>query len=196
MGRLLARKLGLRFLDTGVMYRALAWSAMRKGVSLSDGPALSLLAKYDSFEFAVQDGSTFDDARDPRFYTPEVDAGASKIAQQLEVREALVRQQQDIATKGSIVMVGRDIGTIVAPEATLKVFLMASAATRARRRAVQASDEGAYARILADMTERDERDSRRSHSPLVAADDAHRLDTEGLDAQQVVDRIIGLLGAC
>ena len=177
------------------MYRALAWVAFRKGVSLSDGAALGQLASDETFEFAVQEGSASSGERDPRFYTPEVDSGASQVAQWPEVRTALVRQQRDIASKGSIVMVGRDIGTIVAPNADLKVFLVASPETRARRRMLQAGDEGAYSRILADIKQRDQRDTQRSHSPLVAADDAHKLDTEGMDVEQVVDRIICMIGA-
>ena len=205
VGRLLARRLGLRFLDTGIMYRALAWTATREGVPLSDGPALGQLAGTNSFDFAVQGVDVPSNERDPRFYTPEVDSGASQVAQWPEVRLALVRQQQDIAARGSIVMVGRDIGTIVSPGADLKVFLVASPEVRARRRALQDSSEGqaggeasedAYARILTDIVERDQRDTQRSHSPLIAAEDAHRLDTEGMDVQQVVDRIMRLLGDC
>lgn len=199
VGRLLARRLGLRFLDTGIMYRALAWTAMREGVPLSDGPALGRLAGSNSFEFAVQGVDVLSNERDPRFYTPAVDSGASQVAQWPEVRLALVRQQQDIASKGSIVMVGRDIGTIVSPGADLKVFLVASPEVRAHRRSLQdgsESSEDAYARILADIVERDQRDTQRSHSPLIAAKDAHRLDTEGMDVPQVVDRIMQLLGDC
>ena len=177
------------------MYRALAWAAIQKGVTLSDGPALARLVASDDFEFTVQEGTAPDDGRESRLYTPEVDSGASQVAQWPEVRTALVRQQRDIASKGSIVMVGRDIGTIVAPKADLKVFLVASPETRARRRMLQAGDEGAYGRILADIKQRDERDTQRSHSPLVAADDAHKLDTEGMDVEQVVDRIICMIGA-
>ena len=199
VGRLLARRLGLRFLDTGIMYRALAWAAIQEGVPLSDGLALGQLAGSNSFAFAVQEVDVPSNERDPRFYTPEVDSGASQVAQWPEVRLALVRQQQDIASKGSIVMVGRDIGTIVSPGADLKVFLVASPEVRARRRSLQdgsESSEDAYARILADIVERDRRDTQRSHSPLIAAEDAHRLDTEGMDVPQVVDRIMQLLGDC
>ena len=199
VGRLLARRLGLRFLDTGIMYRALAWAAIQEGVPLSDGLALGQLAGSNSFEFAVQGVDVPSNERDPRFYTPEVDSGASQVAQWPEVRLALVRQQQDIASKGSIVMVGRDIGTIVSPGADLKVFLLASPEVRAHRRSLQdgsESSEDAYARILADIVERDRRDTQRSHSPLIAAEDAHRLDTEGMDVPQVVDRIMQLLGDC
>ena len=187
------------------MYRALAWTAIQEGVPLLDGPALGRLADSNSFEFAVEEATVSNEERDPRFYSPEVDSGASQVAQWPEVRLALVRQQQDIASKGSIVMVGRDIGTIVSPGADLKVFLVASPEVRAHRRALQTGSEGqaggessedAYARILADIVERDQRDTQRSHSPLMAAENAHQLDTEGMDVQQVVDSIMRLLGDC
>ena len=202
VGRLLACRLGLRFLDTGIMYRALAWEAICQCVPLSDGPALSRLARGDIFSSVVEEGvgctyaghGADPRSRNEKLYTAEVDAASSEIAQWPDVREALVKQQQAMAAQGSMVMVGRDIGTVVAPGADLKVFLVASAETRAHRRALQAGDRDAYERILADIVERDERDTQRSHSPLAVADDAHKLDTEGIDPEEVVERIIAWAG--
>lgn len=202
VGRLLASRLGLRFLDTGTMYRALAWCALHEGVSLSDGPVLRALAYSEALVALVEESweeagmVASEHGRGHKLYTPAVDAAASQVAQWREVREALVQKQQDIAAKASIVMVGRDIGTKVAPQADLKVFLMASAETRARRRMLQMGNADSLSQVLAHITERDERDTQRSHSPLVPAKDAHRLDTEEMDAQQAVDRIMGWLGAC
>ena len=178
------------------MYRALAWTAMDKGVSLSDGPALGQLATSQSFAFTVEESHSpaHEDGMQHGLHNPEVDGAASQVAQWPEVRDALVKQQRDIAAQGDIVMVGRDIGTKVAPQADLKVFLVASAETRARRRMLQGKETRSLLQIQTDMEARDRRDTQRSHSPLASADDAHYLDTEGLDPQQVVERIMDWLG--
>ena len=196
VGRILACRLGYRFLDTGVMYRTLAWTAMHRGVSLSDGVALGKLATSDIFAFAVEEGNASSEERDKhrKLYTAEVGNAASQVAQWPEVREALVKQQQNIAGRGSIVMVGRDIGTMVAPRADLKVFLVASAETRARRRMLQTGEADSFPEVLAHMEERDRRDTQRSHSPLIPADDARKLDTEHMDPEQVVEKIMSWLG--
>ncbi len=178
------------------MYRTLAWTAMHRGASLSDSVALGKLATSDIFAFAVEDGNASSEERDKhrKLYTAEVGNAASQVAQWPEVREALVKQQQNIAGRGSIVMVGRDIGTMVAPRADLKVFLVASAETRARRRMLQTGEADSFPEVLAHMEERDRRDTQRSHSPLIPADDARKLDTEHMDPEQVVEKIMSWLG--
>ncbi len=196
VGRVLACRLGFRFLDTGVMYRTLAWTAMHKGVSLSDSVALGKLATSDIFAFAVEESNASSEERDEhrKLYTAEVGNAASQVAQWPEVREALVKQQQNIAGRGPLVMVGRDIGTMVAPRADLKIFLVASAETRARRRMLQTGKADSFPEVLAHMEERDKRDTQRSHSPLIPAADARKLDTEHMYPEQVVEKIMSWLG--
>ena len=195
VGKLLAAKLGLRFLDTGMMYRGLAWLALRQGLALSDDHGLGELARTSTLR-PTRDGDGLSiDGRllTQELRTAEVEAGASRVAQIPEVRQALVEQQRAIAHEGSIVMVGRDIGTVVAPKADLKVFLSASPTERAQRRFLQKSGEGMsadFGQVLADLEERDARDIQRSDSPLRPAEDAYQLDTDGIDPQQVVERVL------
>ena len=202
VGRLLARKLGLQFLDTGIMYRALAWEAIRQGIPLSDAPLLGQLATHHAFASVIQtfasvtqeeEAPSDDRAMYEELYTPEVDAAASQVAIWPEVREALVKQQQAMVAQGSMVIAGRDIGTVVAPNADLKVFLTASSETRARRRGLQEGNTNPQSQVRADIEARDKRDTERSHSPLIPADDARQLDTEGIDPQQVVEKILSWL---
>ena len=207
VGRLLAARLGFRFLDTGFGYRSLALLALRQGVSLSDGPGLEELARSPALQAAMNEAAltaeglaSQEQDREPReLYTPEVGDAASQVAQRPAVREALVGQQRALASRGGIVMVGRDVGTVVLPHADLKVFLQASSETRARRRLLQRTaggEERAFAQVLADIEERDQRDIHRSHSPLLPAEDARLLDTEQLDTRQTVEKILGWLGGC
>ena len=177
------------------MYRAVAWCALRLNVPLSDGLALAKLAQEDLYRAALAQVENGIGETDPEHMlrSPEVDAASSQVAQFSEVRQALVQQQQEIASQGSIVMVGRDIGTKVAPDADLKVYLVASPETRARRRLLQDENDEPFSQILAQMEERDRRDTQRSDSPLSPADDAFLLDTEHLNPQQAVDGIIARL---
>ncbi|MEA2191068.1 MAG: CMP/dCMP kinase [Solirubrobacteraceae bacterium] len=179
VARAVARALGFTYLDSGAMYRAIALAELR-------GAADPLACEIGL------DGAVTLDGEDvtAEIRTPQVSARASEVASRPEVRADLVRRQRELIAAGDYVAEGRDIGTVVAPDAELKIYLTASAQERARRRA---AETGADARtVLADQTTRDERDSTREHSPLRAAEDAVELDTTGLSIDEVVDRIVEL----
>jgi len=200
VGNLLAKKLGYRFLDTGAMYRALTWLALKKHVNLEDEEALGELAATTEIDLpgsetalVLVDGQ--DVTREIRH--PDVEAGVSLVAKAAGVRQALVVKQQRMARGGQVVMAGRDIGTVVLPDADLKIYLIASPEERARRRFLELQERGeraTYANILADLKRRDRIDSERSLSPLQPADDARVVNTDGLDLEQVVAIIYDLVG--
>jgi CMP/dCMP kinase len=186
----LARELGFTYLDSGAMYRALALAALRDGVDVRDADALGALARRLGISFR---GGTLElDGRDvgEAIRTPEVSAAASRVSVHPQVREAMVARQRELIDSGRDVAEGRDIGTVVAPGAPLKVFLTASPRERARRRAAESGeDPAAVARAQA---ERDARDEQREHGALRPAGDAVELDTTGLDIDEVVGRIAAL----
>ena len=205
VGRALAKRLGLRFLDTGVMYRAVTRVALDGGVALGDDAALTKIARAIEFRFAP--AMTPDDLPAIRcagkeitaaLFASEVDRAVSQVSAVRGVRDALVQRQREIAAAGGIVMVGRDIGTVVLSHAPLKIYLRASVEERARRRCEERRAKGEtsdFAQILADLRRRDEMDSTRALSPLVAAADAVAVDTDGLTIAQVVERIAALAAA-
>jgi cytidylate kinase len=200
VGRILARKLGYRFIDTGEMYRALTWLALDRRVDLSDEGMLARLAADARIEVAGQDGkgynAVFVNGLDvtSEIRSPQVEAGVSQVSKVAGVRQALVAQQRSLAEGGRVIMAGRDVGTVVVPRAGLKVFLLASAEERARRRHQEQGDDAtqAYEGILAELRRRDQIDSQRSLSPLRPAEDAWTIDTEGLTPEQVAERITNL----
>jgi cytidylate kinase len=202
VGRILARKLGYSFVDTGEMYRALAWLALQRKIDLTDEAMLSKLATEARIEVARQDGSRYNSVSvnghnvTVEIYSPAVEAAVSHVAKVAGVREILVAKQRRMAEKGKMIMAGRDIGTVVLPQAGLKVFLDASLEERARRRYAELGQKSnlTYKDILADLKKRDEIDSQRSLSPLRPASDAKIIDTEGLTPEEVADRIIDLAG--
>ena len=187
VARAVAERLGYRFLDSGAMYRsvALAW--------LEQGGEPGALARRVRIEL-TPDGRAVVDGRDvtAAIRTAEVSEAASRVAADPAVRDALVAEQRRLLADGDWVAEGRDIGTVVAPDAEVKVFLTADPAERARRRA---AERGAGAGdVLAEQAARDERDRGREVSPLRPAPDAVMLDTTGLSAGQVIERIAGLVG--
>ncbi len=199
VGMAVASALGLRFVDTGLMYRAIAWLAMRRGIALDDGPAVAALAT-DIQLAADAEGCLSRVRADGRDVTRSVraagvDRRVSEAARQPEVRAALVAVQRALATEGGIVMVGRDIGTVVLPDADLKVYLDASAAERARRRGAERgldpSDPEVDA-IRVDLERRDAVDSGRAVAPLRAAEDAVVVVTDGMSFDEVVARVVAL----
>jgi cytidylate kinase len=202
VGRILARKLGYSFVDTGEMYRALAWLALQHKIDLTDEATLSRLATEARIEVALQDGSGYNPVSvngcdvTVEIYTPVVEAAVSQVAKVAGVREVLVAKQRRMAEEGKMVMAGRDIGTVVLPQAELKVFLDASPEERARRRHAELGQKNKLTceDILAELKKRDEIDSQRPLSPLRPASDAKIIDTEGLTPEEVADRIIGLAG--
>ncbi|MBI4301865.1 MAG: (d)CMP kinase, partial [Chloroflexi bacterium] len=175
IGSLLAQKLGYRFLDTGVMYRALTWTALERRVNMEDEMALSQLAEEVKICLQPEGGSlsysVFIDSKDvtAEIRQEKVEAQVSLVSRVAGVRRAMVAQQQAMAQGGKLVMAGRDIGTVVLPQADLKIYLVASAEERARRRhrELEARGENAhYQDILAEVKRRDKMDSERSISPL------------------------------
>jgi cytidylate kinase len=191
VARALSRRLRFAYLDSGAMYRCVALLALERPAT---PPAE--LARQASFEMRAASASeaprVICDARDvtDAIRSPEVSEAASRVAADPGVREALVAKQRELLSRGDWVAEGRDVGTVVAPEAELKVFLTAEPEERARRRAAEL---GADPRIvLAEQALRDQRDSTREHSPLRPADGALVLDTTGLSVAEVVERIAAL----
>jgi cytidylate kinase len=197
VGGEVAQRLGYRFCDTGLLYRAVAWLAVERGVSPDDVDGLVPLASEVELTADERGRLLFVRAagRDvtDEVCGPDVDRVVSDYAKVPELREALVARQRDLAAKPGIIMVGRDIGTVILPDADLKIFLLASPEERARRRAIQRSldESGAEAQaILADMRRRDAIDSRRTAAPLRPAEDALRLDTDGRTFDETVDAVL------
>jgi CMP/dCMP kinase len=186
VARAVATKLGFTYLDSGSMYRAVALAALRARV----GPAeVASAVSIDVGERVLLDG---DDVT-AQIRAPEVSEAASKAASLPEVRAAMVAQQRRLMSDGDWVAEGRDIGTVVVPDAAVKVFLTASPEARAARRAEELGGDAAT--VLAEQVIRDQRDSEREHSPLRAADDAVTIDTTDLTFEQSVDRVVDLVGA-
>jgi cytidylate kinase len=186
VARALAAELGFGYLDTGAMYRAVALAAARRGAPPAE---VATAAEIELGERVLLDGEDVTAA----IRTPEITDAASRAAADLEVRQAVVARQQELLTHGDWVAEGRDIGTVVATEAEVKVFLTADPAERARRRARELGlDE---ARVLAEQAIRDERDRTREHSPLAPAPGAVELDTTGLSLDEVVARVADLVRA-
>jgi len=203
LGLRLAESLGYLFFDTGVMYRAVTWAALVRGLEISDEQAVTQLAETAQIDVrpsSLNDGRTSDvllDGVDITWETrrPDVEANVSPVSAYRGVRQALASQQRRIGQRGRIVMVGRDIGTVVLPEADLKIYLDASAEERARRRyeeILQRGDQADYKQILAGMRKRDAIDSTRSFSPLQAAADAVILDSNKLNADEVFSKVEAL----
>ena len=196
VGRELARRLGLSYLDTGVMYRAITWLALRRKVSIADEAGLGQLAQESTIRLSGQDSRTVlvsGELVGPELWGPKVVRSVSQVAQVPEVRRALVEQQRALAAEGRIVMVGRDIGTVVLPDADLKLFITASAEVRARRRWKELRDQGQdsdFEQVLQETRQRDRIDSQRADSPLIPAEDAVLVETDELSAEQVTDLII------
>lgn len=203
IGRRLADALGYLFFDTGVMYRAVTWGALQRGLPIADETAVTALAETAQIDIrppSLDDGRACDvllDGVDITWETrrPEVDANVSPVSAYRGVRLALTAQQRRIGLRGRVVMVGRDIGTVVLPEADLKIYLDASAEERARRRYLEIVNRGEtadYQAILAGVRKRDEIDSGRAVAPLRPAEDAILLDSDKLTADEVFARVEAL----
>jgi cytidylate kinase len=184
VARAVADRLGFTYLDTGAMYRAVALAAGETG---EDPASVAARAEIDVRDRVLLDERDVTDA----IRTPEVTAATSEVAAIPAVREALIVKQREIVATGDWVAEGRDIGTVVAPDAAVKVFLTATPEERARRRAEQTG--GDYATILADQAERDERDSSADRAIFAAPPDATPLDTTGLTIDDVIEQIATLV---
>jgi cytidylate kinase len=204
IGALLAERLGYLYLDTGVMYRAVTWAALDQGIPIEDEVGVTALAErlaIDVVRPTVDDGRQYTVLADGRDVTweirrPEVDRGVSPVSAYPGVRSALTAQQRRIGHRGQIVMVGRDIGTVVLPDAELKIYLDGTLQERAwrRYREILARGEAAdHDAVLAGLRRRDEIDSGRALAPLRAAEDAVVIDTTPLQVSQVMEYVLALV---
>jgi CMP/dCMP kinase len=200
----LAADLNYLFFDTGVMYRAVTWAAIKHVIEFTDETGITRLAQQvqiDVLPPSVSDGRACDVLVDGQDVTwdirqPEVDANVSVVSAYRGVREAMSLQQRRIGMRGRVVMVGRDIGTVVLPEAEVKIYLDASVEERARRRYAEVQGRGentSYETILKSMRRRDKIDSTRAVSPLCPAQDAIILNTDGMSLEQVLIKVKELL---
>ena len=200
IARLVAQRLGLTCVETGAMYRAVAWQARKLGLAADDAQALAAMTqRMDLSLDPLPDGrarvllSGQDITADLR--SPELEQLASRISRYAEVRRRLVELQRRMAAGGGVVMEGRDIQTVVLPDAEVKVFLTASLEERARRRMRDMEAAGRAAQfedVLASVRDRDERDETRDASPLRPAADAVIVNTDGMTIEQVVDGVVAL----
>ena len=196
VGRALARRIHARFVDTGLTYRALTLAALDRGIDLEDGPALAVLAETCRIEFERpgpgQDETVLLAGRDvtEELRSPEVDRAVSAVSRHAEVRQAMLPVQRAAAFRGDVVMVGRDIGTVVLPDATLKVYLTAGAEVRAARRAAEMGMPERADEYLEEIRRRDAADSERAVAPLRIPADALILDTGELDVDACVEAIV------
>lgn len=199
LGQKLAKALGYLYFDTGVMYRAVTWLALKQGIDIGDEPAITRLAEHAQIDVrppSIRDGRAYDVIVDGQDITwdirhHEIDGNVSPVSAYIGVRKALSAQQRRIGMRGKVVMVGRDIGTVVLPNAELKIYLDASVEERARRRYEELRERGEpadYDIILHSMQRRDQIDSHRQVAPLRPADDAYILCSDGLNVEQVFER--------
>ena len=198
IARAVAARLDYRHVDTGAMYRAIAWKAVRDGLDLRDELSVAALARAAKIE--VTDGVVAIDGQDVRqaIRTPEIDAAAAAVARLPRVRDVLIVLQREMGQGGGVVMEGRDIGTVVFPNADVKIFLDASPEERARRRAADpahASGRGtqAVSEVASALAARDQSDRTRAASPLALATDAVTIDTTGIPIDEVVGRVLALI---
>ena len=196
VARTVAERLGYRHVDTGAMYRAVAWKAAHEGLPLDDDGQVSALARRAVL--AQHNGAVTIDGHDVTraIRTPEIDQASASVARLPHVREVLVTQQRDMGAGGAVVMEGRDIGTVVFPGADLKLYIDASAEERARRRAADPAHSGGpagLADVQSAIVARDKSDSTRLVAPLSMAPDAIYIDTTVMPIEAVVDRVMVLI---
>jgi len=197
VARLVAKKLGYSYIDTGAMYRSVAFFAHQQGIEWGDAKALARMVENLQFDF-TWNGEELDVIVDGRNITQnirreQIGNGASVVGTHPEVRLALLERQRDFAQKGGVVMDGRDIGTVVLPDADLKIFLDASASERARRRHAELQGKGSsedFETVLAGVNSRDEQDRNRTEAPLRQASDAVYIDTTGMSANEAALTIL------
>ena len=199
IAKAIAKSIGIVYLDTGAMYRAVAYEAIREGIDILDQIRLASLVKNIKLDVIYKNGeqSILINGEDisGKIRTSEISKAASAVAAFPEVRMKLVEIQREIANIQSVVMDGRDIGTFVLPGAKVKIFLTASVEERARRRFDEMLDKGSnitFTEILKDIEERDYNDSTRTFAPLIKAEDAIEIDTTALTINEVVEKIIEL----
>lgn len=198
----LARKLGMVYLDTGLMYRAVALRSLRQGLDLEQSAVVERLVETLDLSIEVKDGKPRmildgDDVTD-KLHNPEVNRAVPVVAAKSPIRRELVARQQAFAERGGIIMVGRDIASVVLPEAEVKVFLEADLKERARRRQAELEAAGrslSLEEVEAELASRDHQDSTRADSPLLCVEGARRLDTTGRTVAEVVDTVADWINA-
>ncbi|MBQ8001949.1 MAG: (d)CMP kinase [Clostridia bacterium] len=197
ISKFIAQEMGYLYIDTGAMYRAIGYKALKENIDLDDNQKVDEMAKSSDIELKITDHgqSIFLDGADVTSHirTPEVSMAASKVSAIGGVRRTLVDLQRKIAGINNVIMDGRDIGTVVLPDAEIKIFLTASAEDRAMRRYLELKEKGMevnYQAVLEDMETRDYNDSHRAESPLKAADDATVIDTSGQTLGESVQTIV------
>jgi cytidylate kinase len=199
VARAVAARLGYRHVDTGAMYRALAWKALHDRLDLSDEASVAAVAERARFD--VEGGRITIDGHDvaTAIRTPEMDRASAMVARHPAVRRVLVARQRSYGQGGGVVMEGRDIGTVVFPDADVKIYLDASPEERARRRAADPAHTSSRNSQLSDvataLAERDRSDSTRTASPLAVAPDAIVMDTTGLPVERVVEQVLTLVNS-
>jgi cytidylate kinase len=201
VARALARRLGFTYLDSGALYRAVTLIALERGLDLEDASALAELARATDIELHERDHDYVQVIANDRdvseeIRAPRVTGASSRVAAHSEVRRALLQKQRELIASGDYVAEGRDIGTVVAPDAPVKLFLTADPHERARRRTAELRRRGVETgadEVRAAIEQRDRLDSTRSAAPLRAADDAVVIDTTGLEVEQVVERAAALV---
>ncbi|MBE6660373.1 MAG: (d)CMP kinase [Ruminococcaceae bacterium] len=200
VAKALAKKLGIVYVDTGALYRTIGYAAVSRGISTKDALALEALlpdihidVKYENgVQCVYLNGENLGD----RIRRPEISMAASDVSAIPAVRAFLLDTQRDIARRNSVVMDGRDIGTVILPDADVKVFMVASAEARALRRTKELQEKGMpanYEDVLREMKERDAQDSGRAIAPAIPAPDAIHLDNSGMSAEESVDAVIKLI---
>jgi cytidylate kinase len=206
LGELLAERLGYLYFDSGIMYRAVTWEALRRGLLIRDEAGIARLAgaiRIDLLPPTIADGRQFTVTVDGQDITweirrPEVDSNVSPVSAYAGVRAAMTPQQRRIAEKGRVIMAGRDIGTVVLPDAKLKIYLDASVDERARRRQKERRSQGrdiSFVDMKKEIERRDEVDSSRIVAPLKRAADAVYLNNTGLTIEQTVDRAVEIINS-
>ncbi len=191
--RLLAKKLSYLYIDTGAMYRAATLAALRAGVDMSDEKLVEICVKENRIRLRLEMGEQItllnDENVNSQIRTPEINSVISVLSSYAGVRREMVAQQRELAKAGGVVMDGRDIGTVVLPDAELKVFMIATLQARAQRRLLELQKNGesvTYEEVEREIANRDKLDTSRSHSPLKKAEGARELDTSNLSIEQQV----------
>lgn len=200
ISKFVAAEMGYLYIDTGAMYRAIGYKAIKSGISLDDNDKIEAMAKDSDIELKITDHgqSIYLDGKDvtDKIRTPEVSMAASKVSAIAGVRKTLVDLQRRIAGSNDVIMDGRDIGTVVLPDAEIKIFLTATAEDRAMRRYLELKEKGvdvSYQAVLEDMQTRDYNDTHRAESPLKAADDANVIDTSGQTLGESVQVVVDFI---
>lgn len=199
VSKMLSNMLGLRYLDTGAMYRCLAYEALKSGLTISQGDDAAILLDSIKIEFGIGDPQpVFINGKEvtSEIRTPEIGEAASALSQYTPVRVRMVERQKELVLHGGVILEGRDVTTVVAPQATLKVYLTASLEERAKRRLGEFSQkgmEGTFQDVRTQIQNRDHRDINRDDSPLTVADDAVVVESAGHTPQEVCDIIVAHL---